>query len=424
MKDTFGIALVGCGTVGGGTALILTRDEADLRARTGLPLKLKKVVDVNFDHARKLGVPESLFTTSLDEALADPEVKVVIELVGGLTFAKSVFEKALKAGRHVVTANKALLATHGPELFALARSNGVSIGFEASCAGGIPVVRTITEDLQANRLDAVYGITNGTCNFILTEMIQKGAAYDVTLKKAQELGYAEADPTLDVSGMDTAHKITILGSLAFARRINLADVRVRGIQNLDKTDVALASAWGYNVKLIASAERLGADTLVQVQPTLVPENNLLARIWGSFNAVSLYGSAVGHTLYYGRGAGALPTASAVVGDLIGVASGAIPFSQKTFAIWPDQTPPARLVDPADVPAPFFVRLTLQGDGKAQLAQLAGAGLAVEQSKIEGSWLLAVTKPVSEKTLTSALKKVEGAVSWLPILADRVEFPAS
>jgi homoserine dehydrogenase len=244
------IALIGCGTVGGGTALLLTRDLQFLKEKTGIDLNLKYVVDLDFTHARNLGIPEDKFITDINIALNDPEVTIIVELVGGITFAKDVVKKSLMAKKSVVTANKALLATFGEELFKLARENGVAIGFEASCAGGIPIISSITRSMVANKLDAVYGIVNGTCNYILTKMIEEGQSYADALKGAQEEGLAESDPTLDVNGMDSAHKITIMSTLCFGYNCELDKVSVKGIEDIDIYDVQVGRELNYTIKLL------------------------------------------------------------------------------------------------------------------------------------------------------------------------------
>lgn len=419
-KDVFGIALVGCGVVGGGTARILKENLDTINRRTGLHLALKAVVDLKFDHARTLGLSESLFKTSLDEALADPEVKLVIELAGGTGFAKSVFEKALNSGRHVVTANKALLAAHGDELFALARKKGLSIGFEASCAGGIPIIRVLTENLLANRIDALYGIVNGTCNFLLTEMTQKGLPYAEVLKKAQELGYAEADPYLDVSGKDSAHKITILASLAFEAWIDVESVQTVGVDTVGAQDIKAAADWGMNIKLIARAERTEKGLGAWVAPTVVDADHALGRIWGSFNALSVWADSLGHSLYYGRGAGASPTASAVVSDIIAIASGTLPTVQKNYHFWPDQVPQLRSFDVRDFAQPFFLVT-----GSAQAAALNKAGLGIQKTAPAAGETGVLTQPLTAKALDKILETAgvpRDQVRILPYLGTREEFP--
>jgi homoserine dehydrogenase len=388
-----GIILVGCGTVGGGTAVILKNKIPAIRRKTGLPLELKYIVDVNFDHARSIGLDDELFQSDLDMALEDPDITIVVELVGGTGFAKTVFEKALAKGKHVITANKALIAEHGEELFALARETGAGIGLEASCGGGIPIVQTLAEDLMANDIDGLYGILNGTCNYILTEMLEKGRSFEACLQEAQELGLAEADPTLDISGMDTAHKLTILGSLAFQKTFRLEDIPVKGIQDIDLLDVQLGEAMGYVLKLIAFAEIQNGSPALWVAPAFVPKNHPLGSVSGAFNALSVYGHAVGHTLYYGRGAGASPTASAVVGDIINAASGHLKYLQTDYKIWPGQTPSAKPMTPETQSNVFYLRIKgASGLDENLSSQIAASRTARQSSRTQGdNWAVATER---------------------------------
>ena len=358
-NERFGIALVGCGIVGGGTARLLTQDQDFLQERTGLPLVLKYIVERDYSNAKSLGINEKLFEEDYTKVLADPEVKVVIELIGGLTIAKKMMTKALEAGKHVVTANKALLAHYGPELFALARQQGVSIGFEASCGGGIPIIKALTDGLLANRLEALFGIVNGTCNHILTEMTEKGQSYKEALKSAQAAGLAEADPTLDVTGMDSAHKITIMGSLAFGEKVSLDSVPVQGIDQVDLYDINMGQDLGYIMKLLAMAQKTDKGLALSVAPAFLHKDHPLARVSGAFNAVSVYGHAVGHTMYMGRGAGSSPTASAVVADIIAIALGITDkaFNQLTF--WSDLTPDAVQMKPEDLTSRYYLRFMVK-----------------------------------------------------------------
>lgn len=356
-----GVAIVGCGTVGGATALLLTRDRDILAGRAGCAIELRYVVDVNFSHAREVGLDESLFCDDLEVALADPAVSIIAELIGGTTLAKEVCEKALRAGKHVVTANKALLAYHGPALYALAREQGVSIAFEASCAGGIPIIRALNEGLIANRLDALFGIVNGTCNFVLSEMAEKGASYDDVLAEAQAAGLAEADPTLDVSGGDSAHKLAILAALAFGQNVDFDAIPLEGIDTLELCDVAFGETLGYVIKLLAIAERQTASDgtegiSLRVRPAFISKSHPLAWVSGPFNAVSVYGHAAGHTMYYGRGAGGMPTASAVVADIVSLALGTWQQTFATLGVWPDQQPAAVQLPQSEIQSRYYLRL--------------------------------------------------------------------
>jgi len=364
-----GIAVIGCGTVGGATAKLLVDEAERIRDRTGKQLVLKYVVDLNFEHAKKIGLDPKYYETDYQKALADDSVGLVVELVGGLTIARTIIERALKAKKHVVTANKALLAHYGPELFALARQNGVSLGFEASCGGGIPVIKAITDGLQANRAEAMYGILNGTCNLVLTEMTEKGRSYGDVLSQAQKKGLAEADPTLDVSGKDTAHKLTILASLVFGCRVSLESFTVKGIDTLDLFDVRMGQSMGYVIKLLAIAQKEGDALALRVAPVFIDRSHPLARVSGSFNAVSLYGHAVGHTMYYGRGAGAMPTGSAVVQDILDAALGLSGILFGSLKIWPDITQPAKLLADAQVMSRYYIRI-MTDDRPGVIARIA------------------------------------------------------
>ncbi|MCQ2603783.1 MAG: homoserine dehydrogenase [Spirochaetia bacterium] len=353
------VAVLGCGTVGGGTAKILVEDCEFLRQRTNVPVRLKYIVDVNFTHARALGLPEELYEKDLDKVLADPEVGVVVELIGGTTLARTFICKALKAGKNVVTANKALLAHYGAELFALARENGVVIGFEASCGGGIPIIRALYDGLIANRNEAIYGIVNGTCNYILTQMTHDGKSYAEALAEAQTQGLAEANPTLDVSGLDSAHKLAIMSSLAFGKYVELSAIPVIGIDTLELMDVSAGQDLGYTIKLMAMARKYDDGKIsTMVCPVFIDKNHPLAWVSGSFNAVSVYGHAVGHTMYYGRGAGSSPTASAVTSDIMSILTGAFQKYFNTLPIWADRIEKADMLEPSKAEEKFYIRINV------------------------------------------------------------------
>ncbi len=358
-QENYTLAIIGCGTVGGATAARLVRDGSLYKERTGVSISLKYIIDLDFTHAKQLGLPESLFEKDLNKALEDETVSVVAELVGGTTIAKDITIKALSAGKHVVTANKALLAHHGTELFALARKNGVSLAFEASCGGGIPIVRALYDGLLANRIDAIYGIVNGTCNYILTAMTQQGQTYTEALDEAQRDGLAEADPTLDVSGMDSAHKLTLLGSLAFGKRVGLDSIPVEGIDSLDLMDVNFGRELGYIIKLLAVAQRTDTGISCRVRPAFIGSDHPLAWISGPFNAVSVYGHTVGHTMYYGRGAGGSPTASAVISDILSICLNTYPASYGELQLWPDLTEPASVTPMSELEGRYYIRLMVE-----------------------------------------------------------------
>ena len=371
-----GVAIVGCGTVGGATAKLLTHHATTLRERLAVELELRHIVDVDFANARAMNLNEKLFCDDLDKALSDKSVSVVVELVGGTTFARELIEKALNAGKHVVTANKALLAHHGVELWALARKRGVCIAFEASCAGGIPIIRALTDGLIANRIDALYGIVNGTCNYILTAMTALGQSYGEALAAAQAGGLAEADPTLDVTGVDSAHKLAIMAALAFGRQVRFDAISTVGIDQLELCDIEYGQELGYVVKLLATAEREGPSAAgegeglcLTVRPAFIATSHPLAWVGESFNAVSVFGHATGHTMYYGRGAGGMPTASAVVADIASVATGTAMAMFTQLRVWPDLCEPANQLPIEAVNSRYYLRATCE-DRPGVLAQLA------------------------------------------------------
>ncbi len=354
-----GIGMIGCGTVGGGVATLL-RDEAALYAeRLGRAVSLRRVLVRDPRKAAGTGVVDASIVTSDADAFFRTEgMDVVVEVAGGVEPIGGHVRRALESGRHVVTANKSLLAAQGPELFALARKHGVSIAFEASCAGGIPCITALQFGLMANRVGGLYGILNGTCNYILTRMTRDGVTYDAALADAQRKGYAEADPTLDVSGQDAAQKLAILASLAFGRRIAGDAVPAQGIDGLELHDLRFAAELGYDIRLLAIAEREPQQEAisVSVEPCFVHREDMLAQVVGPFNALSVYGHAVGHTMFYGPGAGRLPTASAVVSDVLNVASGWYPRAFEAMRLTPDRCDDAELIDPADTVSRYYVRI--------------------------------------------------------------------
>lgn len=313
------VGLLGIGTVGGGTYTVLTRNAAEITRRTGVEIKVVQVADRNIELAKKVtggnvDITDDAFTT-----VSNTNVDVVVELIGGYTLSRQLVLKAIENGKHVVTANKALIALHGNEIFAAAQAKGVIVAFEAAVAGGIPIIKALREGLGANNIEWIAGIINGTTNFILTEMREKGLAFKEVLGEAQRLGYAEADPTFDVEGIDAAHKLTIMSAIAFGMPMKFSEAYTEGITKLEQTDIKYAEELGYRVKLLGITKRTDAGVELRVHPTLIPEKRLVANVNGAMNAVVVKGDAVGPTLYYGAGAGAEPTASAVVADLMDVA---------------------------------------------------------------------------------------------------------
>jgi homoserine dehydrogenase len=312
------VGLLGIGTVGGGTFTVLKRNAEEIARRAGRPIRITVVADKNLELARTVTGGACRLTDDAFSVVSDPEIDIVVELIGGCGVAKDLVLKAVENGKHVVTANKALLAKHGNEIFAAAQEKDVMVAFEAAVAGGIPIIKALREGLTANRIEWIAGIINGTTNFILSEMRDKGLPFATVLKEAQRLGYAEADPTFDVEGIDAAHKLTIMSAIAFGNSMNFDKVHIEGISNLDATDIKYAEQLGYRIKLLGITKRTSEGVELRVHPTLIPAKRLIANVEGAMNAVLVKGDAVGATLYYGKGAGAEPTASAIIADLVDV----------------------------------------------------------------------------------------------------------
>lgn len=313
------VGILGLGTVGGGTYTVLHRNADEMARRTGVNIKVTHVADRDLERANELTQGNVNITDDAFALVENPDVDVVVELIGGYTIAKDLVLKAIANKKHVVTANKALIALHGNEIFSAAQKMGVMVAYEAAVAGGIPIIKALREGLGANRIEWIAGIINGTTNFILTEMLEKGLAYEEVIGEAQRLGYAEADPTFDVEGIDAAHKLVIMSAIAFGMPLKFDEVYTEGITQLAQADIKYAEELGYTVKLLGITKRTDKGVELRVHPTLIPEKRLVANVDGAMNAVLVQGDAVGPTLYYGAGAGAEPTASAVIADLIDIA---------------------------------------------------------------------------------------------------------
>ncbi len=414
-EKTVGVALLGCGIVGGGVVQILRGHREMMRQRTGINFELRHVVvKSEADYPPNAGeLPMSL---DANAAIDDPKTDVVIELIGGTGAAAAFIERALAKGKPVVTANKALLAQRGAELFALARKNRTCVAFEASCGGGIPIIDALLRGLVANRIDALLGIVNGTCNVILTRMTKNGWSYEQALAEAQRLGFAEANPTLDVSGRDAAQKLAILASLAFNMRVAESDIHVEGIDGLQTADIQFAADLGYVIKLLAIAERTAGDRVsLRVHPTLVHKDDMLADVSGSFNAISVYADSLGHAMWYGRGAGRTPTASAVVADLVGVAMGVTPLAFEQLRTLLDAIPPAQVQPMHELRSRYYLRL-MALDQPGVLSQVTAAlsrqGIslsAIRQKEMEDGGRVPVvitTHLASEGAMRHALKEID------------------
>jgi len=377
------VGLLGIGTVGSGTFKVLQRNQQEIQRRAGCGIEIAMVADLDVARARSIVGDGVRVVGDARQVIADPSIDVVVELIGGYGIAKALVLEAIAAGKHVVTANKALLAVHGTEIFAAARDKGVVVAFEAAVAGGIPIIKALREGLTANRIEWIAGIINGTTNFILSEMRSKGLDFGVVLKEAQRLGYAEADPTFDIEGVDAAHKATIMSAIAFGTPVQFAQAHVEGLTQLQAADIRYAEQLGYRIKLLGLTRRRPEGIELRVHPTLVPATRLIANVEGAMNAVMVQGDAVGTTLYYGKGAGSEPTASAVIADLVDIARlhTADPEHRvPSLAFQPGSLADTPILPIAEVVTSFYLRLRV-ADEAGVLAQvtsiLAGLGISID-----------------------------------------------
>lgn len=367
------VGLLGIGVVGTGTFNVLRRNQSEIERRAGRGIEITMVADLDVARARASVGPDITVVSDARAVIANPDIDIVIELIGGYGIAKTLVLEAIAAGKHVVTANKALLAVHGTEIFAAASARGVMVAFEAAVAGGIPIIKALREGLTANRIDWIAGIINGTTNFILSEMRSKGLDFDVVLKEAQRLGYAEADPTFDIEGVDAAHKATIMSAIAFGIPVQFDKAYVEGITKLSSQDIKYAEQLGYRIKLLGIAKRRPEGIELRVHPSLVPSKRLIANVEGAMNAVMVQADAVGTTLYYGKGAGSEPTASAVIADLVDItrlhtadAAQRVPH----LAFQPDAMSDLPILPMADVVTSYYLRLRV-ADQTGVLAKVTG-----------------------------------------------------
>jgi len=367
------VGLLGMGTVGSGTFNVLQRNQQEIKRRAGRGIEIAMVADLDVAKAKALCGDQVQVVNDARQVIANPEIDIVVELIGGYGIAKALVLEAIAAGKHVVTANKALLAVHGTEIFAAAHAKGVMVAFEAAVAGGIPIIKALREGLTANSIQWVAGIINGTTNFILSEMREKGLDFEVVLKEAQRLGYAEADPTFDIEGVDAAHKATLMSALAFGIPVQFDKAYVEGITKLGAADIKYAEQLGYRIKLLGITKRTEAGVELRVHPSLVPAQRLIANVEGAMNAVMVQGDAVGTTLYYGKGAGSEPTASAVIADLVDITRlhTADPLNRVPhLAFQPDAMSNLKILPMTDVVTSYYLRLRV-ADEAGVLAKLTG-----------------------------------------------------
>ena len=365
------VGLLGMGTVGSGTFNVLQRNQEEIKRRAGRGIEISMVADLDVAKAQALCAPHVKVVSDARQIIANPDIDIVVELIGGYGIAKALVLEAIAAGKHVVTANKALLAVHGTEIFEAARAKGVMVAFEAAVAGGIPIIKALREGLTANRIQWVAGIINGTTNFILSEMREKGLDFDVVLQEAQRLGYAETDPTFDIEGVDAAHKVTLMSALAFGIPVQFDQAYIEGITKLGAADIKYAEQLGYRIKLLGITKRTEAGIELRVHPSLVPTQRLIANVEGAMNAVMVQGDAVGTTLYYGKGAGSEPTASAVIADLVDITRlhTADPLNRVPhLAFQPNAMSNLQILPMSDVITSYYLRLRV-ADEAGVLAKL-------------------------------------------------------
>ena len=422
------VGLLGIGTVGGGTWTVLTRNAEEITRRAGRPIQITAVADRNLELARTVTGGQARVTDDAFALVRDPEIDIVVELIGGYTVARDLVMAAIDNGKHVVTANKALLAVHGNEIFAAAQAKGVMVAFEAAVAGGIPIIKALREGLSANRIQWIAGIINGTTNFILSEMRDKGLAFVDVLAEAQRLGYAEADPTFDIEGVDAAHKATLMSAIAFGIPIQFDKAHIEGISRLEAADIKYAEQLGYRIKLLGITKRVEHGVELRVHPALVPAKRLIANVEGAMNAVLVWGDAVGATLYYGKGAGAEPTASAVIADLVDVTRlhTADPLHRVPhLAFQPDQLTNLPILPMDEVETAYYLRLRAQ-DKPGVLADitriLADLGISIDallqREPEEGedqTDIVLLTHVAKEKAVNTAIARIEA----LPSIAGKV-----
>ncbi|MBS0544013.1 MAG: homoserine dehydrogenase [Proteobacteria bacterium] len=422
------VGLLGIGTVGGGTFTVLKRNAEEISRRAGRPITITAVADKNLDLARSVTGGGVRLTDDAFSVVADPEVDIVVELIGGYGVAKELVLKAIENGKHVVTANKALLAVHGNEIFGAAQKKGVMVAFEAAVAGGIPIIKALREGLTANRIEWLAGIINGTTNFILSEMRDRGLSFAEVLKEAQALGYAEADPTFDIEGIDAAHKATIMSAIAFGIPMQFDKAYIEGITRLDAIDIVYAEQLGYRIKLLGIARRREQGVELRVHPTLIPAKRLIANVEGAMNAVLVQGDAVGATLYYGKGAGAEPTASAVIADLVDVTrlhTSDPEHRVPHLAFQPDQVRDVPVLPIEEVITSYYLRMRVD-DKPGVLADitriLADSGISIEallqKEAAEGESqtdIIMLTHQVVERNANAAIARIEA----LPVVSGKV-----
>ena len=426
MKNKIGVGLIGLGTVGSGVAEILCRNGDLIRRRLGVPVEIVKIVEREANKPLPPGISPEIITTDIKEVIENSDIDIIVEVIGGFEPAKSFILNAIDNGKHVVTANKALLAVNGEELYRAASRRGVDLYFEGSVCGGIPIIKAIREGLAANRIESMYGIVNGTSNFIITKMTEEGKEFEAALRETQGLGYAEANPTFDIEGTDAAHKLAILVNISFGTPVDFKQIHTEGISGISPIDISYAKELDYKIKLLAIAKMKDGNIEARVHPTLVPYNHLIARVDGVFNAVYITGDAVGPTLFYGKGAGAFPAGSAVVSDIIDVSRnilkgcyGRVP----PASFMEENRMPLRILGIDDIVSMYYFRFTVL-DRPGVLSTISGIlgkhkisiASVIQKERKEGGDvpLVMMTHEAVERNVKDALQEIDR----LPVVSEK------
>jgi homoserine dehydrogenase len=414
-KNAVNVAIIGFGTVGTGTARILLKMRKEFERKSGIPVVLKKIADHDMKRNRGIKLPKGVLTKDTEAVLNDPEIDIIVELIGGIHPAKEIIIKAIRNGKHVVTANKALLAEAGQQIFKEAAKNKVYVGFEAAVAGSIPIIKVVRESLVGNSVSNIFGIINGTANYILTKMTEEKVDFGTVLKEAQDLGYAEADPTFDIEGVDSAHKLTILATLAFGIPFSFKKVYTEGITRITPLDIQFASEFGYTIKLLAIAKQSGKDVELRVHPTMLPKDDLISNVNGVFNAIAIEGDATGEAIYYGKGAGEMPTGSAVVSDIVDISLRIITGSaERTRGLIMSVKSDLNIKKMEDIRTSYYLRFSAI-DKPGVLSKISGIlgkhNISIEsmiqkgRKKEKAVPLVMMTHEAREKDMVRALKEI-------------------
>jgi homoserine dehydrogenase len=415
-RNVINIGIIGFGTVGSGTAQILVHNQSELEDRLGFPLRLKKIADLDITRDRGVNIPPGIMTNKVSEVLEDPEIHIVVELIGGIHPAKEMIIDALKGGKHVVTANKALLATEGADIFRTVDDTGTELGFEAAVAGGIPIIKVVKESLAGNKFFSVAGIMNGTSNYILTKMTEERMDFSQALKDAQRLGYAEADPTFDVEGVDSAHKLAILASLAFGIPLSFDKIFTEGITRITPLDIEYAREFGCKIKLLAVTRHTEEGVELRVHPTMISQHEIISHVDGAYNAILIEGDAVGSALFYGQGAGSLPTGSAVVSDIVDIARNIVSGTvRRVPVLGVTKEAPLTIKEIGDLVSRYYFRFSVY-DKPGVLSKISGilgnhnisiqSVLQKGRKKEKAVPLVILTHESRERDVVSALNEID------------------